>query len=182
MPATACLVPRPSSVRYATFARTSASTENMVSVFGRVSVASSAGGEQQSVATPHTARGWTCPPCRHFNIQSCCCLGPAFEAKPSQVVLLCRRRSLRAALRSLSYIRLWTVVLLCSVARAAEPLHDLYSVRRHRDQVWEASRVDVSVRPHSLAIRWWVSDVGFFGLGYPVAVFGLLELLRVCIG
>jgi hypothetical protein len=27
--------------------------------------------EQQSVATPHAARGWPHPPCRHFKIQSC---------------------------------------------------------------------------------------------------------------
>jgi hypothetical protein len=33
----------------------------------------------ESVATPQTARGWACPPCRHFKIQSCCC---CFEACP----------------------------------------------------------------------------------------------------
>jgi hypothetical protein len=36
------------------------------------------GGEQQSVASVaslQTARGWARPPCEHFNIQSCCCLG-----------------------------------------------------------------------------------------------------------
>jgi hypothetical protein len=37
------------------------------------------GGEQQSVVTPHTARGWAHPPCIHVKIQSCCCLGSAFE-------------------------------------------------------------------------------------------------------
>jgi hypothetical protein len=40
---------------------------------------SSAGGGQQSVATPQAARGWARPPCRHFKTQSCCCLGSAFE-------------------------------------------------------------------------------------------------------
>jgi hypothetical protein len=39
----------------------------------------SAGGEQRSVATPQAARGWARPPCRHFKIQSCYCLGPAFR-------------------------------------------------------------------------------------------------------
>jgi hypothetical protein len=43
---------------------------------------SSSDGEQQSVATPQTARGWTHPRCRHFNNQSCCCL----------MALLSRRR------------------------------------------------------------------------------------------
>jgi hypothetical protein len=52
------------------------------------SVASSAGGEQQSVATPQSARGWTRPPCRHFNIQSCCCLGSAFEVAALQTLTL----------------------------------------------------------------------------------------------
>jgi hypothetical protein len=42
-------------------------------------VSSSAGGEQQSVASLQAARGWSHPPCRHFKIQSCCCLGSAFE-------------------------------------------------------------------------------------------------------
>jgi hypothetical protein len=27
----------------------------------------------------HAARGWARPPCGHFKIQSCCCLGSAFE-------------------------------------------------------------------------------------------------------
>ena len=45
----------------------------------RVSVASSASGEQQSVGTPQTARGWVRPPCEHFKIQSCCCLVSVFE-------------------------------------------------------------------------------------------------------
>ena len=35
------------------------------------SVSSSAGGEQQSVATPQAARGWSRPSCRPFKIQSC---------------------------------------------------------------------------------------------------------------
>jgi monoamine oxidase len=43
------------------------------------SVSSSAGGEQQSVATPHAARGWVRPPYRHFKIQSCFCPGSAFD-------------------------------------------------------------------------------------------------------
>jgi hypothetical protein len=30
-------------------------------------------------ATPHAARGWVHPPSSHFKIQSCCCLGSAFE-------------------------------------------------------------------------------------------------------
>jgi WD40 repeat protein len=38
-------------------------------------VSSIAGGEQQSVASPQVARGWARSPCRHFKIQSCCCLG-----------------------------------------------------------------------------------------------------------
>jgi hypothetical protein len=29
---------------------------------------------RRSVAPPHDARGWARPPCRHFKIQSCCCL------------------------------------------------------------------------------------------------------------
>jgi hypothetical protein len=41
-------------------------------------VASTTGGEQQSVATPQAARGWARPPCRHFKSQSCCCVGSAF--------------------------------------------------------------------------------------------------------
>jgi hypothetical protein len=32
-----------------------------------------------SDATPQATRGWAHPPCRHFNNQSCFCLGPAFE-------------------------------------------------------------------------------------------------------
>ena len=43
-----------------------------------------AGGEQQTAATPQAARGWTPPPCRHFKIQSCCCLGSAFEVAAFQ--------------------------------------------------------------------------------------------------
>ena len=35
----------------------------------------SAGGEQQSVATPQAARGWARPASRHFKIQSCNALG-----------------------------------------------------------------------------------------------------------
>jgi hypothetical protein len=34
---------------------------------------------QQSVATPHAARGQARSPCRHFNIQCCSFLGSAFE-------------------------------------------------------------------------------------------------------
>jgi hypothetical protein len=41
-------------------------------------------GEQQSVATPHAARGWAHPPCRHIEIPSCCCLGSAFEWRLSK--------------------------------------------------------------------------------------------------
>ena len=41
---------------------------------------------QQSVATPQAARGWAHSPCRHFNIQSCCCLGSAFEVKAFQTM------------------------------------------------------------------------------------------------
>ena len=37
----------------------------------RVSVSSSVGGEQRSVATPQAARGWARPPCRHNMIHSC---------------------------------------------------------------------------------------------------------------
>jgi hypothetical protein len=36
-------------------------------------------GEQQSMATPQAARGQARPPCSHFKIQSCFCLGSAFE-------------------------------------------------------------------------------------------------------
>ena len=36
-------------------------------------------GEQQSVATPQAARGWSGLPFRHIKIQSCYCLGSAFE-------------------------------------------------------------------------------------------------------
>jgi hypothetical protein len=36
-------------------------------------------GEKQSVATSQAARGWARPPCRHFKIQSCFCVGSAFE-------------------------------------------------------------------------------------------------------
>jgi hypothetical protein len=36
-----------------------------------VSGFSSAGGEQQSVATAHAARGWAHPPCKHFKHPSC---------------------------------------------------------------------------------------------------------------
>jgi hypothetical protein len=36
--------------------------------------------EQQSVATPQAARGCARPPCGHFKIQSCCCLGSSLEA------------------------------------------------------------------------------------------------------
>jgi hypothetical protein len=47
---------------------------------GRVSVDNDVTGEEQrSVATPQAARGWARPPCRHFKIQSCCCLGSALE-------------------------------------------------------------------------------------------------------
>jgi glutamate synthase domain-containing protein 1 len=35
------------------------------------SVSSSTSGEQETVATPHAARGWAHPPCRHFKNQSC---------------------------------------------------------------------------------------------------------------
>jgi hypothetical protein len=45
----------------------------------RVSVYSSAGGEQQSVTTAQSARRWARPPYRHFKIQSCCCVGSFFE-------------------------------------------------------------------------------------------------------
>jgi hypothetical protein len=31
-------------------------------------------------------RGWVRPPCRHFKIQSCCCLGSAFEAAAFQTL------------------------------------------------------------------------------------------------
>jgi hypothetical protein len=41
-------------------------------------------GEQQSVATPHAARVWAHPSCRPLKIQSCCCLGSAFEAAAFQ--------------------------------------------------------------------------------------------------
>jgi hypothetical protein len=33
----------------------------------------------EGVATPQAARGWAHPPCRRFKIQSCCCLGSAFQ-------------------------------------------------------------------------------------------------------
>jgi hypothetical protein len=36
--------------------------------------------EEQSVATPHAARGWSHPLCRPFKTQSCCCLGSSFES------------------------------------------------------------------------------------------------------
>jgi len=38
-------------------------------------------------------------------------------------------------------------------ALLSEPLHDLYSVRRHRDQVWEASRMDAAALPNSASVR-----------------------------
>ena len=48
------------------------------------SVSSSAGGGQQSVATPQATRGWARPPCRHFKTLSCCCLGSALEVAAFQ--------------------------------------------------------------------------------------------------
>jgi hypothetical protein len=42
--------------------------------------------EQQSVATPHAARGRVRPPCRHSKIQSCCFLGSAFEVAAFQTL------------------------------------------------------------------------------------------------
>jgi hypothetical protein len=42
--------------------------------------------ESSSVATPQTARGWARPPCTHFNIQSCCCLGSASEVAAFQTL------------------------------------------------------------------------------------------------
>jgi hypothetical protein len=42
---------------------------------------------QQSVATPHAARGWARPPCRHFKTQSCFCAGSAFEVAAFQFSL-----------------------------------------------------------------------------------------------
>jgi hypothetical protein len=48
------------------------------------SVSSSAGGEQ-SVATPHAARGWVRPPYRHIKIQSCFCPGSAFDVAAFQM-------------------------------------------------------------------------------------------------
>ena len=47
----------------------------------------SAGGEQQSVATPLAASGRDRPPCRHIKIQSCCCLGSASEVAAFQPAL-----------------------------------------------------------------------------------------------
>ena len=45
--------------------------------------------ERQSVATPQAARGRACPPCRHFKIQSCCCLGllSRLLSNPCQVLM-----------------------------------------------------------------------------------------------
>ena len=48
------------------------------SLKARVSVSSSAGGRQQSVAAPHAARRWNLPPCGRFNIQFFC-LGSVVE-------------------------------------------------------------------------------------------------------
>jgi hypothetical protein len=39
---------------------------------------------------PHAARGWARPPCRPFKIQSCCCLGSAFELAAFQTRLQLR--------------------------------------------------------------------------------------------
>jgi hypothetical protein len=55
-----------------------------LSLAPRVAASSSAGGEQQSVATAQAARGWTHPPCGHFKNQSCYCLVPAFEVAAFQ--------------------------------------------------------------------------------------------------
>jgi hypothetical protein len=39
----------------------------------RVSVSTGSYPRAQSMATPQTARGWVCPPPRHFENQPCCC-------------------------------------------------------------------------------------------------------------
>ena len=42
---------------------------------------------------PHRrARGWTRPPCRHFKIQSCCCLGSTFEVAAFQTLAWAQAR------------------------------------------------------------------------------------------
>jgi hypothetical protein len=56
--------------------------------------------EQQGVAVPQAARGWTPPPDRHFKTQSCLCLGSAFEVKafqPSPFRLRTKGAHLRSA-------------------------------------------------------------------------------------
>ena len=54
--------------------------------------------EQQSVATPQAARGWTHPPYRHFKIQSCfslgCLQGGGFSKQPCCTPLTARITSL----------------------------------------------------------------------------------------
>jgi hypothetical protein len=47
--------------------------------------------EQQSVATPQAARGWTHPPCRHIKIQSCCVVVNFSEPPPpcGEAVCVC---------------------------------------------------------------------------------------------
>jgi hypothetical protein len=39
--------------------------------------------EQRSVANPQAVRRWARPPCRHINIQSCCCLGSVRGGGPN---------------------------------------------------------------------------------------------------
>jgi hypothetical protein len=45
-----------------------------------------AGGEQQRRPTSQAAKLWARPSCRHFKIQSCCCLGSAFEVAAFQTL------------------------------------------------------------------------------------------------
>jgi hypothetical protein len=41
---------------------------------------------KRCVATPQAERGWAAPICRPFKIQSCCCLGSAFEVAAFQTL------------------------------------------------------------------------------------------------
>ena len=40
--------------------------------------------EEQTVITAQAAKGGASPPCRHFKIQSCCCVGSAFDMSAFQ--------------------------------------------------------------------------------------------------
>jgi hypothetical protein len=51
----------------------------IVSILRCERIARERGGERRAAATPQAARGWAHPRYSHSKIQSCCCLGSAFE-------------------------------------------------------------------------------------------------------